>query len=106
MPKIDRNGRVSYETDVKPASGDLEERIEETRAELGELEAEEAREHPGTGVPAEGIEHPADGTMSPPVGNDEGGSVQAAVTVEPPAPPPAPPRVPPRRAVPPGAAGA
>ena len=71
--------------------------------------------HPGTGGEMHGIEHPADGTMSPPVSNDEpGGAAPPEPDAEPvteapappadpepepaPAPAPAPaPRMPPRR---------
>jgi rubredoxin len=76
------------------------------------------QEHPGTGEPMEGVEHPADGTMSPPLSNDDpqaevvelaedaaGPEPEAEAPAEPqatdaaPEPAPsAPPRTPPRRA--------
>ncbi|HEY5396204.1 MAG TPA: hypothetical protein VIL16_12485 [Trebonia sp.] len=94
MPKIDRNGRVSYEADAK-ASADsavLEEKLAEDEAEIAELEAEQAA--PAPVAPTVVIEHPADGTTSPPVSN----AAPAAAA-------PRPPRVPPRRTSPPGGAG-
>lgn len=89
MLKINRDGIVSDSADV--------------------------REHPGTGEPMTGIEHPADGTMSPPVSDDDPvpPAPPAAPVVEekaeaeaaPATPPAAPaPRTPPRRAAPPGGA--
>lgn len=87
MLKINRDGIVSDSADV--------------------------REHPGTGEPMTGIEHPADGTMSPPVSDDDpvppappvvAPEAEAeAAPATPPAAPPAP-RTPPRRAAPPGGA--
>jgi len=90
VPKISRDGTVSYEADVP-------------------------RVHPGTGELLEGAEHPADGTMSPPVSNDdgepgeqvvqvpEGAPAQDAAPVPEPAAPAAAPKSPPRR--PPGGSG-
>ena len=94
MPKIDRNGRVSYEADAAPPA---------------EPEAMEAQEHPGTGEPMTGTEAPADGSWSETAGNDPvpGAPVPEQVTQLPAAesavPEPVVPPRPPRRTPPGGA---
>ena len=63
VPKITRENGPSYEPGHEPAGW---------------------REHPGYGEPMTGAGHPADGTFSPPVSNEDGEEVRAAVTVIPP----------------------
>lgn len=80
MPKISRDGVVSYEPGREPEA-------------VGRQEAGmQAEEHPGHGEEIHGAEHPADGAMSPPVSNDEPEAAEPAHA------PVAPPRRPPRSA--------
>lgn len=44
------------------------------------------REHPGTGVPMEGVEVPADGTMSPEIVGDGSGEAMPPIEEEKPKP--------------------
>lgn len=103
--KISRDGTVSDSADV--AAKPFFDQLADVKASVAEANEEPAN-HPGTGVPVEGIEHPADGTMSELVSDAPEGAPQAEqVTQLPPGefaePEPLVPPRPPRRTPPPGA---